>query len=139
MGRDHLLFHSTTYTRSRTFRHLFATLRVRWLSYIFNNTPCIYQTATRWPVVLVTTMLGVHNDYTLNFGTHIETLSKNVGKKLYALSRVIKYMSTNQAPLLMRSFIMSQFSYCPLIWMCHRRRINNQINKLYERALRPFL
>ena len=83
-------------------------------------------------------MLGVHNDYTLNFGTHIETLSKKVGKKLYALSRVIKYMSTNQAPLLMRSFIMSQFSYCPLIWMCHRRRINNQINKLYERALRLF-
>ena len=55
----------------------------------------------------------------------------------HALARVIKYMSTNQAPLLMSSF-MSQFSYCPLIWMCHRRRINNQINKLYERALRLF-
>ena len=36
----------------------------------------------------------------------------------------------------MRSFIMSQFSYCPLIWMCRSRRINNQINKLHERALR---
>ena len=56
----------------------------------------------------------------------------------HALARVIKYMSTNQAPLLMSSFIMSQFSYCPLIRMCHRRRINNQINKLYERALRLF-
>ena len=28
-GGDHLLFHSTTSTRSRTFRHLFATLHVR--------------------------------------------------------------------------------------------------------------
>ena len=28
-GGDHLLFHSTTTTRSRTFRHLFATLHVR--------------------------------------------------------------------------------------------------------------
>ena len=28
---DHLLFHSTTSTRSQTFRHLFATLHVRWL------------------------------------------------------------------------------------------------------------
>ena len=45
-------------------------------------------------------------------------------------------MSTNQAQLLMRSFIMSQFSYCRLTWMCHSRNINNQINKLYECALR---
>ena len=36
-GGDHLLFHSTTSTRSRTFRHLFATLHVRWLSHIFNR------------------------------------------------------------------------------------------------------
>ena len=47
-GGDRLFFHSTTSTRSRTFRHLFATLHVRWLSHIFNRTACIYQTATRW-------------------------------------------------------------------------------------------
>ena len=47
-GRDHLLFHSTASTRSQTFRHLFATLHVRWLSHIFNRNACIYQTATRW-------------------------------------------------------------------------------------------
>ena len=47
-GGDHLLFHSTTSTRSRTFRHLFATLHVRWLSRIFNRNACVYQTATRW-------------------------------------------------------------------------------------------
>ena len=47
-GRDHLLFQSTTSTRSRTFRHLFATLHVRWLSHIFNRNACIYQTATWW-------------------------------------------------------------------------------------------
>ena len=34
--------------RSWTFRHLFATLHVRWLSHIFNCTACIYQTATQW-------------------------------------------------------------------------------------------
>ena len=36
-GGDHLLFHSTTSTRSQTLRHLFATLHVRWLSRIFNT------------------------------------------------------------------------------------------------------
>ena len=30
-GGNHLLFHSTTSTRSRTLRHLFATLHVTWL------------------------------------------------------------------------------------------------------------
>ena len=47
-GGDHLLFHSTTSTRSQTLRHLFATLHVRWLSRIFNRNACVYQTATRW-------------------------------------------------------------------------------------------
>ena len=49
-GREgnHILFYSTTSTRSRTFRHLFATFHVRWLSHIFNCTTCICQTATRW-------------------------------------------------------------------------------------------
>ena len=45
---DHFLFHSTIFTHSRTFRQLFATLHVRWLSNIFNRTACIYQTAARW-------------------------------------------------------------------------------------------
>ena len=47
-GGDHFLFHPTTSSRSRTFRHLFATLHLRWLSHIFNHNACIYQTATRW-------------------------------------------------------------------------------------------
>ena len=45
---DYLLFHSTTSTRSRTSRHLFATLHVKWLSRIFNRKACVWQTATRW-------------------------------------------------------------------------------------------
>ena len=35
-------------TRSRTLRHLLATLHVRWISRIFNRNACVYQTATRW-------------------------------------------------------------------------------------------
>ena len=47
-GGDRLLFHSTTSTRSRTFRNLFATLHVRWLPRIFNRKACVYQAAIRW-------------------------------------------------------------------------------------------
>ena len=45
-------------------------------------------------------------------------------------------MPTNQAQLSMRSFIMWKFSYCTLIWICHSRKINTQINKLHKPALR---
>ena len=36
----------------------------------------------------------------------------------------------------MKTFIESQFNYCPLLWMFHSRKLNNRINKLHERALR---
>ena len=47
-GGEPFFFHSTTSTHSHIFRYIFATLHVRWLSYIFNRTTCIYQTATWW-------------------------------------------------------------------------------------------
>ena len=38
--------------------------------------------------------------------------------------------------MIMRAFITSQFSYCPLVWMCHSRIVSNKINKLHKRTLR---
>ena len=37
---------------------------------------------------------------------------------------------------MMNTFVMSHFSYCPLIWMFHDRKIDSKINKIQERALR---
>ena len=36
----------------------------------------------------------------------------------------------------MKAYIISQFGYCPLVWMFHSRGLNNKINSLHERALR---
>ena len=36
----------------------------------------------------------------------------------------------------MNAFIISQFSYSPLVWMFHSRTLNNRINKTHEKALR---
>ena len=38
--------------------------------------------------------------------------------------------------MLMNSFYKLQFSYCPLVWMCHSCTINSKINHLRERCLR---
>ena len=66
-GADHLLFHLTTSTRWRTFRHLFTTLHVRSLSHIFNCTACTYQTATRWDLPPYRITIWLIDDVTLSF------------------------------------------------------------------------
>ena len=72
----------------------------------------------------------------LSFAEHVTYLCATTNRKLYALSRVSKYISLKKHRILMKSLIISQFSYCPLIWMAHSRGLNNKINHIHERALR---
>ena len=81
-------------------------------------------------------LLGVTLDSKLNFNVHVNQVCMKASQKLYALARVSNYMDTEKVKLIMRSFIMSHFSYCPLIWMFHDRAANSRINKIHEGALR---
>ena len=81
-------------------------------------------------------LLGVVFDNFLTFETHINSLCKKAGSKISALSRLTPYMNLQKKRLLMNAFFNSQFSYCPLIWMFHSRKLNNKINFLQERCLR---
>ena len=44
-------------------------------------------------------------------------------------------MDFNKRQLLMNEFFMSQFNYCPLLWMCHSHTKNNKINRIHEKCL----
>ena len=55
---------------------------------------------------------------------------------LHALTRCSKFVSTETRRLIFKSFIISQFNYCPLVWMLHTKQLNNGINSLHEKALR---
>ena len=81
-------------------------------------------------------LLGVTIDNKLNFSEHLSKLCKKVSSKLHAFARISNYMSRDKLRVIMKSFIESQFSYCPLIWMFHSRVMNSRINKLHERGLR---
>ena len=81
-------------------------------------------------------LLGVCIDNKLNFNEHVSNICKNVSKKLHALRRVSQYIQKDKLKLIMKAFIESQFSYCPLVWMFHNRDLNNRINILHEKALR---
>ena len=81
-------------------------------------------------------LLGVLIDNKLTFDKHINNLCAKASQKLNALCRVSSFMSTNKKRLVMKVFISSQFSYCPLIWMNHSRTLNSKINRIHERLLR---
>ena len=46
-------------------------------------------------------------------------------------------MNKKKRRIVMNAFITFQFSYCALIWMSHSRSVNNRVNKIHEKALRP--
>ena len=81
-------------------------------------------------------LLGIHIDNDINFKFHVDEICNKAGSKLSALSRVCHYFPFQKRRILMKTFIESQFSYCPLVWMFHGRTINMIINRLQERALR---
>ena len=79
---------------------------------------------------------GISIDTTVSFGHHIRSLCKKASQKLHALARIAHYMDFEKRRSFMNAFEMSQFNYCPLIWMFHNRALNNRIDKIHERALR---
>ncbi len=81
-------------------------------------------------------LLGVKIDNKLNFSEHVSELCKKGNQKLHALARISRYLDKSKLRIIMKTFIQSQFNYCPLVWMFHNRTLNHKINRLHERALR---
>ena len=57
-------------------------------------------------------------------------------QKLNAFARMAYSLKFEQRKLLLNAFITSQFSYAPILWMFHNRKLNSHINRIHERALR---
>ena len=81
-------------------------------------------------------LLGIKIDSRLRFDEHVKSLCSKANQHLSALARLSSLMKFNQRKLIMNAFIKSHFSYCPLVWMLHSRKLNNRINKIHERSLR---
>jgi exonuclease III/predicted transport protein len=81
-------------------------------------------------------LLGVTVDKHLKFNEHLRIICKKVGAKISALGRVVRILPFYKRLLIMKTFIESQFSYCPLVWMFCSCAMNRKINYLHARALR---
>ena len=80
-------------------------------------------------------LLGIQIDNELSFSEHVSELCKKAGKKLNALSRLCKVLSFKKRKSLVKAYFESQFKYCPLVWMCCNRTLNNKMNALHYRSL----
>ena len=74
-------------------------------------------------------------DKKLNFNEHFTNLCDKASRKIQALARIFPYIPQTQTRLIMNAYFMSQFGYCPLVWMNHSRTFNNYISRLHKRAL----
>ena len=81
-------------------------------------------------------LLGMTVDKMLTFNLHLKNLCKKVNQKVSALARVVGILPFHKRHLILKTFIESQFSYCPLVWMFCSRSMNRKINRIHERALR---
>ena len=60
-------------------------------------------------------LLGIIFDQTLSFKQHVKTLCKKASQKLHALARISCYMDTEKLKQAMQAFVLSHFSYSPLV------------------------
>ena len=60
-------------------------------------------------------LLGITIDSSLTFENHIRNICKKASQKLNALARIAPYMNIQKRRTIIKSFVTSQFSYCPLI------------------------
>ena len=65
-------------------------------------------------------LLGVHIDNKLDFSEHISNICNKVNQKVHALRRISHFINKDKLRKIMKTFIETQFGYCPLIWMFHK-------------------
>ena len=79
---------------------------------------------------------GVEIESELTFNSYLDTVCKKASQKLNALSQLCSFIPFDKRKCLMGVFFVWQFSYSPLVWMFHSRKLNKKINDVHYRALR---
>ena len=60
---------------------------------------------------------GIQIDDRLNFNLHISKICKSAANQLNALIRLKQFLSFHAKEVLINNYIISNFNYCPLVWM----------------------
>ena len=81
-------------------------------------------------------LLGIEIDHSLTFNTHIASTCKKAARQLAVLKRLVHLLIRQGKLAIFKSFITSNFNYCPLIWHFCSQSSTKKLDKIQERALR---
>ena len=81
-------------------------------------------------------LLGVTLDVQLNFKDHISQICTKASQQLAVLKRIGKFLTKQGKLMIYKSFIMSNFNHCPIVWHFCNQSSANKMEKIQERALR---
>ena len=81
-------------------------------------------------------ILGVTVDRKLNFNDHVSQMCTKAGRPLNVLQRLKGCLDYNSRMAIYKTFIMSNFNYCPVIWMFTSKASLSKLETLQKRALR---
>ena len=70
---------------------------------------------------------------------HINNLCRKAASQINALKRLSLFMGMTEKMILMQSFILSNFNYCPLVWHFCSKRDTDKMEKIQKRTLRIVL
>ena len=81
-------------------------------------------------------LLGVTIDFMLKCETHVSNICRKAARQINVLLRIGKYLSLETKILICKSFIRSNFNYCPLVWHFCSKSSTDKMEKLQHRVLR---
>ena len=81
-------------------------------------------------------VLGIDIDDRLTFDGHVSNMCIKAGRQLNALQRLKGSLDKNSRMAIYKSFIMSNFNYCPLVWMFTSKTSLSKLENIQKRALR---
>ena len=76
-------------------------------------------------------LFRITTDRELKFYDHVNSLCK----KLNALVQLAIFVNVIKRTIILKTFIESQFGYCPLVWMFNSQSFSNKIIRIHERTL----
>ena len=84
-------------------------------------------------------LLCIDIDNRLSFDDHMNNLCRKAANQINSLKWLFSFMGMTEKTILMKSFILSNFNYCPLVWHFCSKRDSDKMEKIQKRALRMVL
>ena len=87
-------------------------------------------------VVSSVELFGIQIDDKLNFNVHIGNIFRSAADISNALIRLRRFLRFKEKGILINSYFMANFNYCPLVWMFSSTSWLKKNKNLQKRALR---